>query len=143
MLGSRHRAKIQILLIWPQTQSSYPSLHHKRKPLRSNRKITQLDGLGHKCFPRIITFTPYPPPQQKLKDTKRKSLLRQSHAYLNPVRPHKLPVRVLVGDPFLPQGHAVAPVERANVVLDRLCHSLPVMLNCTRKTDTVLSFSIA
>lgn len=143
----RGRAKTQIQVIRLQTQYSYPLPHHKSKPHKMWRQRSPhwtLWVTGAVTFIRIITFSfPPQPPNHSFTQTNQKKLLRLSHHYLNPMRTNELPIRVLIGDFFLPQSHPVAPVQRADVILYSFCHFIPVMFNCTRKEDIMLSFSTA
>lgn len=86
-----------------------------------------------------IRITPFslPPFTYSQSFTQTESSSEAVTNYLNPMRTHKLPVRVLIGDLLLPQSHAVAPVQRADVVLHGFRHLPPVMPHCTGdKTDT-------
>lgn len=52
---------------------------------------------------------------------------RSTYLYL--MQFHELPVGVDIGHAFLPKANPVAPVQGANVVLDRFRHGLPVVLH--------------
>lgn len=52
-----------------------------------------------------------------------------SREYLYLMWLHKLPIGIDVGHTFLPKCQPVAPVQGADVVLDRFCHGLPVMFH--------------
>lgn len=53
----------------------------------------------------------------------------KSTLYLYFMQFHKLPEGVDIGHAFLPKSYPVAPVQGANVVLDRIPHGLPVVLH--------------
>lgn len=42
----------------------------------------------------------------------------------------ELCIGIDVVDVLIPQGHPVTPVQRANVVIHRSLHGLPIMLHC-------------
>lgn len=51
------------------------------------------------------------------------------------MRTNEFPVSVLIDDLLLSEGHPVAPVQRADVVLHRLRHLLPVVLDCRGREE--------
>lgn len=51
----------------------------------------------------------------------------ESRQYLYFMQLDKLPIGVDIGHAFLAKGQPIAPVQGADVVLDRFCHGLPVV----------------
>lgn len=57
--------------------------------------------------------------------------------YLHCVGPNKFSICILIRDFLLSQGYPIAPVQWANVILNRFGHSHPVVFDCWKQNSDV------